>query len=502
MSGSKIFTIRLVISLLVLFLCIFATFYFLVLFKEGVVYTHLFYIAVVLFSVWWLWRGVILASILVAFLLVCNILLAPDVSLLHNLLRSTIIIFISVLTSTIWERSEKAREKVKHYSEHLEELVEDRTKKLKESEERYRLLVEGSPTLEAIYQDDVLRYVNRAMCERLGWTYEEMTSPAFNLIEKIIPDRYQTLVKENSSKRLSGIKIPPYEINVKKRDGSEIPVIVHNQRILYLGKPAMEIILVDISERKRVEEVLRESEARHRGIVDSIQDGITIFERGNTVYVNDRACKIFGYPRKELLNMSELDLAAPEEKERLEAIMEKSRKTGIPQRELEFWIVRKDGTRCYIQNRYSFVQKADGTITRFTITTDITERKWEEEALRESEEKFRDLVERANDGIIILQGVLIKYANPRLAEMTGYTVEEAIDNPFTKYIHPDSLPMVNDYYKKRMAGEKVPPIYEATLKTKKNGKIDVEINAGLITYQGKPADLVIIRETTRRKSST
>jgi len=122
-----------------------------------------------------------------------------------------------------------------------------------------------------------------------------------------------------------------------------------------------------------------------------------------------------------------------------------------------------------------------------------------EEALRKSEEKYRNLVERANDGITIVQDTLLKYANPRLAEITGYTVEEMIGTPLTKYIHPDEVPKVIDRYERRIAGEDVPPRYETALRHRDGSKIEVELNAGIITYQGRPADFVFIRDITERK---
>jgi PAS domain S-box-containing protein len=122
-----------------------------------------------------------------------------------------------------------------------------------------------------------------------------------------------------------------------------------------------------------------------------------------------------------------------------------------------------------------------------------------EEALWESEEKYRNVVERANDGICVIQDAIVKFTNPRLAEVAGYTVEELIDTPFTDYVDPDALHEVIDSYKRRLAGEEVPPIYETTIRRKDGNKIYVETNAGTITYQGKPADLVIVRDITERK---
>ncbi|MCD6334006.1 MAG: PAS domain S-box protein, partial [Candidatus Latescibacteria bacterium] len=130
---------------------------------------------------------------------------------------------------------------------------------------------------------------------------------------------------------------------------------------------------------------------------------------------------------------------------------------------------------------------------------DITEHKQADEALRESEEKYRNLVERANDGIAILQNGNLRYVNPALEAMSGYTAEELIGTRFTDHVHPDELPKVVDRYNRRMTGEAVPEIYETAILHRDGRRIDAELNAGLCTYQGKPADLVLIRDTTERK---
>lgn len=142
----------------------------------------------------------------------------------------------------------------------------------------------------------------------------------------------------------------------------------------------------------------------------------------------------------------------------------------------------------------------DGKATRIvTVIRNITESNQTMMALQESEEKYRNLVERANDGIAIVQDSLIKYVNPCIVQISGYTAEELYNTPIMNYIHPKALPKVVNRYEKRMAGQSVPPIYQTTILHKDNRALDIEVNAGLITYQGKPADLAIIRDISERK---
>jgi PAS domain S-box-containing protein len=147
---------------------------------------------------------------------------------------------------------------------------------------------------------------------------------------------------------------------------------------------AMAAIFVEITDRKRSEKALLESEERFRRMAESIQDGLTIIEGERAVYVNDRACEIFGYAREELLKLDSLALAATEDKERLERTWREVCATGNLPNEFEYWIVRRDGTRRCVQNRYSLSYDEAGKIVgRYVVTTDVTERK-QAEKLQES----------------------------------------------------------------------------------------------------------------------
>jgi PAS domain S-box-containing protein len=120
-------------------------------------------------------------------------------------------------------------------------------------------------------------------------------------------------------------------------------------------------------------------------------------------------------------------------------------------------------------------------------------------ALRESEATYRNLVERANDGIALIQDGVVQYANPRLVAMWGGALEGVVGTPLVNYVHPDALPEVTHRYQRRVAGEDEPSVYETAMLRKDGHRLDVEVNAGLVDYQGRPADLVIIRDITERK---
>jgi PAS domain S-box-containing protein len=122
------------------------------------------------------------------------------------------------------------------------------------------------------------------------------------------------------------------------------------------------------------------------------------------------------------------------------------------------------------------------------------ERKNAEKALKESEEKYRNCVEKANDGITIIQDGVVRYTNPKLAEMGGYTIEETIGKPFTDFVWPEDVVKLADHHKRRMRGEKVPNIYEARLRGKGGECLYVELNTTVMEYEGGPADFTIVRD--------
>lgn len=122
-------------------------------------------------------------------------------------------------------------------------------------------------------------------------------------------------------------------------------------------------------------------------------------------------------------------------------------------------------------------------------------------ALHENEEKYRTLVDRAIDFICVIQDGIVKMCNPRLTEFWGGSVEEMLGRPFTDFVHPDALSEVGNYYHRRIAGESVPSIYEIVLMRKDGERSYVEVNAVSISYEGKAADLVIIRDMNEREKA-
>jgi len=135
------------------------------------------------------------------------------------------------------------------------------------------------------------------------------------------------------------------------------------------------------------------------------------------------------------------------------------------------------------------------------LQIEITKLRKVEEALRESEEKFRSFVEEMNDGYSVIQGSTIVFANARIAEMFGYTQGEVIGKSILQLLPSEMINELTEVHAKRRRGEDVPPQYETVLASKDGAARPVEFGARLISYEGKHAASVVIRDITERKNA-
>ena len=134
-----------------------------------------------------------------------------------------------------------------------------------------------------------------------------------------------------------------------------------------------------------------------------------------------------------------------------------------------------------------------------TVFDDITDRKFMEQKLKESQEQYTNIVEQSNDGIVVMQDGIIMFLNKRMVEMLGHKVEDISGNHFLKYIAPKDKEMVFANYKARTQGKKVEDRYGFDLLTKDGASISVEANISVISVGGRKLFVAIIRDMTKAK---
>ncbi|NWG04377.1 MAG: PAS domain S-box protein [Syntrophaceae bacterium] len=280
-----------------------------------------------------------------------------------------------------------------------------------------------------------------------------------------------------------------------------------NARRIYREANKTEMILLaieDITERNQVKKALRESGESFRAVIEKANDGIIIAASDGThLYANQRASEITGYSVEELLKIGMKGLAHPDE---IPKLLERIRKRLSGEEVLSLYetrIVHKDGNTLEIEITGARIYW-HGEVADVVIIRDISERKKALEALKASEDKYRALVERSLQGILIVQDFRIVYANERCGEIIGYTVEELLSLSTEKVIalvHPEDQALVWGRFKDRLEGKDVPPHYEYRGIGKDGSTRWLEMFSSLIEYRGKPAVQAAIVDITERKDA-
>ncbi len=373
---------------------------------------------------------------------------------------------------------------------------------LRESEERFKDLYDNSPAgYHEFDSEGRITRVNRTELEMLGYTEEEMLGRY--VWEFIVDETSQDSVKAKLAGKISMSKA--LERTYKRKDGTTIQVLIGDKLIKDKEGHIIGIrtTIQDVTERKRMEEALRESEERFRSVLENLLDGVAVNDKDfRFKYVNEQLTKIYGFSREELIGRDLRDYL-DEGSKRLLADRAEQRKKGIKLSNLfEVNIIRKDGERRNAEVSARSIKDSKGEINTIVILKDITERKQAEQALRESESKFRGLVENSIVGVYLIQDGVFKYVNSRFAEIHGYTVEEMVDKMGTREtVLPEDMQKVEGSISKRMRNGGKFSSYEFKIQTKDKKIRNVQVFGSGTIYQGKPAVIGVLLDITDLKQT-
>ncbi|MDP3025477.1 MAG: PAS domain S-box protein [candidate division Zixibacteria bacterium] len=264
---------------------------------------------------------------------------------------------------------------------------------------------------------------------------------------------------------------------------------------LYILQTNKKKAKAEIEHWRKEKEMSEKYENLFREAKDAIL--VTDCESGYILEANPEAFKLTGYSREELLNMKVWKLFPEDKIEETSKIFSQ----GCPEEKRKFSqlsLVRKDGAQVLVEVSSKLVDYEGKKVVQ-TIARDITERKKAEKALKESEEKYRNLVQFAHDAICIIQDDHIKFANQKFLDLSGYSWEELKEVDFKELVAPEHREMVVDRYYRRQKGEKVPERYELTLLTRNGERREVDLSVSLVEYQGKMASYCFLRDVTQNK---
>lgn len=261
------------------------------------------------------------------------------------------------------------------------------------------------------------------------------------------------------------------------------------------------LTLLNVTERIKAEEALREREEFLSSIIENIPNMIFIKDAKELrfVRINEACEKLSGHKREDLIGKNDYDFFKKEQADFFSKIdrqvLESGQMFEVPAEPID----TKTDRRILRTKKIPLYDKKGNPAFLLGISDDITEQKQSEKALRESEEKYRLIVENAYDGIEITQADSIIFFNFRFADMLGYTREELNNIRFSQFYTEQAEKDYNERQAIRAKGFAVPTNYETSLRKKDGSVIDVDVKYEIIDYLGKPATFAIIRDITEHK---
>ena len=365
------------------------------------------------------------------------------------------------------------------------------------SEERYRVIFEGvhDAILVETAEGQILDCNSRA-CELFGLDRDQLLTK--NVVDLVPPEQAEMV---RSALALAELPSNPLRIKNLRANGELFPVEVTLRQQVINDQEVILAVVRDISERQRAEEAVRVSEARYQAIVEDqteyinryTPDGVITFV--NAAYArlhNTTPDAIIGKKHSSIMPKAVVkDIVSRREQITFD--------TPVITSETQF--LNDDGEMLWLQWRDRAIFGDDGQIIEYQgVGRDITDRVRAEEALKESEEKFRTLAEKSPNMIFINQGSRIVYANEACTEMLGYSRDEfySPDFNFMALIDAANQDEIGGYFKQNSAGEEVPP-YESKLIAKDGRCLNTIHATRLVRYAGEVAILGIVTDVTERK---
>jgi PAS domain S-box-containing protein len=379
---------------------------------------------------------------------------------------------------------------------------------LKESEERYRVVAEtASDAIIVIDEDSQILFVNGAAEKVFGYAREEMLGERLTML---MPEYLRHLHRAGLERYLDtgrrhldweAVQLPGLH-----KSGKEIPLEVSFGEFTRDGRRFFTGFVRDITERQRAEEALRESEDRLSLTVESTGLGTWDFNPVTEDLRWDARCKaMFGLPPEAGVDYKTfLEGLHPEDRERThQAVQRALDPSGGGGFDAEYRTVGlEDGVERWVVARGQAFFDEAGRAVRFIGTVlDITERKKNEEALRQSERLYRTVIEQARENIFLVdvETRRIVESNPAFRRTLGYAEEELEGMTLYDIVAADRESI--DRNVRRVLEQKGHSIGERKYRRKDGSLADIEVSASIILRDGRETLCVVAHDVTERKKN-
>ncbi len=310
------------------------------------------------------------------------------------------------------------------------------------AEEAYRALVEHSLQGFCILQEGRIVFANHAFVEMGGYCVEEMKGMSSEAVRDCVHPDDRARVWGYYRDRLQGKEVPDrYEFRFIHKDGRVYWLESCASLITYQGTPATQLAVVDITERRRAEQALRESEERYRTFFENATDIIYTGDltTKKLTSVNQAIERILGYTAEEVLGTRIDDYLTPDQRSTSDEMTQR-KLDGARSTRYEITVLAKDGREVPLEVNSWFRYEDGRPVAYQGVARDITTRRQAQEALREREELYRLLAENTSDMISRhLPDSTYLYVSPACRTMFGYEPEELIGRRAFDFMHPDDV---------------------------------------------------------------
>ncbi len=394
----------------------------------------------------------------------------------------------------------KRKEEEERFKEELEQLVSFKIKELRESEEKYSNLFHHSN--DAIFLHDMkgnIIDVNQRALEQFGYTRSE-------ILKLKVPELHPITELEASKKAFEEISkkgVIKFEISFKKKNGKIFLAELSSSLFYMGGKQVIQGNIHDITVRVLTEKMLKQSEEKYRNMINHLDLGFYQLNwDGMLINHNPKFCEILGYNPSENLksrNVHDFWQRPEDRKIYLKELEEKSF--------VKNYLVhakKKNGEKRVVQLN-SHVIKGSKEKSRIIqgLISDITEKFELEQKLKESEERYRNLIESVPFSIALIdqQGILI-YCNPPIEKLLGYRQDELIGYKFKDLaaIHPKYIPILLKRFQRVLTGEILPPL-EIELYKKDGSLIWIMYQSTLVKLGDHVLLQTVINDITEQKKA-
>ena len=376
--------------------------------------------------------------------------------------------------------------------------------KLRESEERYRVLIEDLPVGVCVHKNGKPLLVNDAHARIYGYAEGGDIVKLGSLKPLVAPEEWPRLYGYRAA-RLAGKEAPSqYDYKGVRKDGTLITCHTMVRVIEWEGGRAIQHSVVDITERERAAQKLQASERRYRDLIEGSMQGISIRGPRKRLYANKAFAQMYGFDSvEELLALPvRFSRIAIRDRARARNLYESMLRRKRPPEVFEFEGVRKDGSSIWVSVASQRIEW-EGEPAVQNTHTDITAKKQAEEKLRASERRFRDLIEGSVQGINIRGSRKRLYANKAFAQMFGYdSVGEILAlQELASLAAPHKRALAREVYESMLRRKQPPRIFESEGLRKDGSSIFVSVAAQRIEWEGEPAVQTTYTDVTERKQA-